>query len=80
MFTYTKYFEEDVLEKRPYLKKEWCEQVVSLKKHMEVQEDGRHRFWGRIPEYGNRFLRVITLSDQKTILNAFFDRNFEEVN
>jgi len=33
----------------------------------------------RVPEYGNRYLRVVTLPDQKTILNAFFDRNFKEV-
>jgi len=29
MFKYTSYFEKDVLAKRPYIKKEWCERVVS---------------------------------------------------
>ena len=79
MFYYTDYFEKDVLAKRPYIRKEWCERVVSLRKFVEEQPDGRVRFWGRIPEYGNRDLRVITLADQKTIHNAFFDRNFKGV-
>ncbi|MFH1901528.1 MAG: hypothetical protein ABIK26_04670 [Candidatus Omnitrophota bacterium] len=28
MFKYTSYFEKDVLAKRPYIKKEWCERVI----------------------------------------------------
>lgn len=79
MFKYTRYFEEDVLLKRPYIKKEWCERVLSQRKYVKEQPDGRFRFWGEVPEYGNRTLRVVTLPDQKTILNAFFDRNFKEV-
>ena len=79
MFKSTAYFEKDVLAKRPYLRKEWCERVVSLRKFVEEQPDGRVRFGGRISEYGNRVLRVITLADQKTIHNAFFDRNFKGV-
>ena len=66
--------------KRPYIKKEWCERVVSLREFITLQPDGRFRFWAQIPEYGNRYLRVVTLSDQQTILNAFFDRNFKEGN
>ena len=77
MFKYSGYFEKDVLAKRPYIKKEWCELVVSSRKFVQKQPDGRFRFWGRIPEYGNKYLRVVTLEDQETILNAFFDRNFK---
>ncbi|MCK4400735.1 hypothetical protein KAW08_00345 [bacterium] len=77
MFKYTTYFEEDVMTKRPYIKKEWCERVVSSRQFITLQPDGRLRFWAQIPEYGNRYLRVVTLSDQHTILNAFFDRNFK---
>jgi hypothetical protein len=44
----------------------------------EVQEDGeRVRFWGKVPELDGRFLRVITLSDEITIHNAFPDRRFK---
>ena len=42
----------------------------------EVQDDGRIRLWGTIPEYGDRALRIVVLSDGDTIHNAFFDRNF----
>nr|VFJ63887.1 MAG: hypothetical protein BECKFW1821C_GA0114237_10052 [Candidatus Kentron sp. FW] len=77
MFIYTSYFENDVLRKRPYIKRQWCEQVVSLKRYVEEQPDGRFRFWGQIPEYENRYLRVVTLPDQRSVLDAFFDRNFK---
>lgn len=77
----TRYFEEQVLRKRPYLRREWCSDVIEAPLRREVQEDGRLRFWGRIavPDQARpRFLRVITLADGETIHNAFFDRNFRE--
>jgi len=77
MFEYTSYFEKDVLSKRPYIKKQWCEKVVSSRKFVEKQPDDRFRFWGKIPEFGNKYLRVVTLSNQRTIHNAFFDRKFK---
>lgn len=73
MFEYASYFEKDVFSKRPYIKKEWCERVVLFKMFVEKQPDGRFRFWGKIPESDNKYLRVVTLSGQKTIHNAFFD-------
>ena len=33
-------------------------------------------FWGRVPELGYRYLRVVTLNDGRTIHNAFPDRGF----
>jgi hypothetical protein len=33
-------------------------------------------FWKRIEELDNKYLRVITLEDKKTIHNAFPDRRF----
>jgi len=77
-FNFTAYFENEVLRKRPELKKEWCQSVVLFPLRWERQEDNRYRFWGRVPEYGNRILRVITLDDRRTIHNAFFDRRFKE--
>jgi hypothetical protein len=47
-YKFAEYFERKVLQKRPYLRKEWC-----------------------------TYLRVITLADKVTILNAFPDRGFE---
>lgn len=77
----TRYFEEQVLRKRPYIRREWCEQALSAPLRREVQADGRVRFWTRIVTAGEsrpRFLRVVTIEDGKTVHNAFFDRNFRE--
>jgi hypothetical protein len=59
----TRYFEEQVLVKRPYLKREWCELALTKYVHREAQpEDKRVRFWIFIDELG-KYLRVITLED-----------------
>ncbi|MDY6973932.1 MAG: hypothetical protein SV775_16675 [Thermodesulfobacteriota bacterium] len=73
----TQYFENEVLRKRPYLKKEWCIQVIENPIKVERQEHNRFRFWGEIQELGGRVLRVVTLDDKKTIHNAFPDRRFK---
>ena len=77
-YNYTAGFENEVLRKRPYLKKEWCVQVLENSIRIESQEGNRFRFWGRIEELGGRFLRVVTLEDKVTIHNAFPDRGFKE--
>ena len=77
----TRYFEEQVLRKRPYIQRDWCRDVLASPIRREVQTDGRIRFWGRIVVPGEdrpRFLRVVTRADGETIHNAFFDRNFSE--
>jgi len=76
-YSFTDYFEKEVLRKRPYLKREWCIYVVENYIHSEPQEKNRCRFWATIPELGNRYLRVITLDDMLTIHNAFPDRGFK---
>jgi hypothetical protein len=76
-FAFTPYFEDEVLRKRPYLKKEWCVRVVSAPTRVEPQELARWRFWAPIAELEGRFLRVVTLADQRTIHNAFPDRGFK---
>ncbi|MBF0387855.1 MAG: hypothetical protein HQL20_08375 [Candidatus Omnitrophica bacterium] len=76
-FQYTDYFENEVLRKRPYLKKEWCVSVVENPLHAEIQDDNRYRFWGQVPQVPDKFLRVVTLEDKRTIHNAFFDRGFK---
>lgn len=73
----TRYFEEQVLRKRPYLRREWCERTVRAPVHQEIQPDGRVRHWAFVPELG-KYLRVVTLADGETIHNAFPDRDFKE--
>ena len=72
----TRYFEEQVLRKRPYIRREWCERIVANPLKREEQPDGRIRFWGVVAELGGRVLRVVTLPDGATVHNAFPDRNF----
>ena len=76
-YKYTEYFEKEVLRKRPYLKKEWCISVIERPIKVEPHEHNRFRFWGVVPELQGRILRVVTLSDKKTIHNAFLDRGFK---
>ena len=75
-YRFTTYFEQEVLRKRPYLRREWCVRVVQAPIRVEHQEDNRYRFWGVVPELDGRILRVVTLDDMLTIHNAFPDRGF----
>ncbi|NTW48243.1 MAG: hypothetical protein HGB19_00635 [Chlorobiales bacterium] len=79
-YKFTAYFENEVLRKRPYIKKEWCIQVIENPIMIEKQEQNRYRFWGKIDELGGKILRVVTLEDQQTIHNAFPDRRFKDEN
>jgi hypothetical protein len=75
-YRFTQYFENEVLRKRPYLKKEWCIQVIENAVVSAPQEQRRYRFWAPVPELDGRYLRVVTLEDKVTIHNAFPDRRF----
>ena len=72
----TRYFEEQVLRKRPYIRREWCEKIIADPLKMEAQLDGRIRFCGTVADLEDRVLRVVTLADGETVHNAFPDRNF----
>lgn len=77
----TRYFEEQVLRKRPYLRREWCARVLAAPAKTESQPDGRIRHWGYLtsadnPELAGKDLRVVTLADCETVHNAFLDRDF----
>ena len=54
--------------------------IVEIKGYRrEEQPDGRARYWGAVTVPGDskpRILRVVTLGDGETVLNAFFDRGF----
>ena len=74
---FTQYFENEVLRKRPYLKKDWCTKIIENPLSIEQQEDNRFRFWGQVEEMEGKILRIVTLEDKITIHNAFFDRRFK---
>jgi len=46
----TRYFREQVLRKRPYIREEWCERILANPIARAVQPDGRIRWWGTVPE------------------------------
>ena len=75
-YRFTQYFENEVLRKRPYITKEWCIKIIENPILVEKQEHNRYRFWGKIDEFDDKILRVITLDDKVTIHNAFPDRRF----
>ncbi len=58
----TRYFEEEVLRRRPYIKNTWLKQALSNPEYKEVQPNGRVRHWVFIEELGKHF-RVVTLPD-----------------
>ena len=62
---------------RRQIKREWIQRVVDQPEKRHIQSDGRCRLWGRVPEAGDRYLRVILLEDGETVHNAFFDRGFK---
>ena len=77
----TRYFEEQVLRKRAYLKLEWIKAALVDPIARTVQPDGRIRHWYRVDlsETGKSYiLRIVTLEDGETVHNAFFDRDFRE--
>lgn len=71
----TRYFDENVLRRRPYLRREWCERALREPLRREVQPDGRVRYWIFVEEL-RKYLRVVTLADGETVHSAFPDRRF----
>jgi len=61
------------------IKLAWIEKVIANPLKVEIQADGRKRCWAKIDENEGRYLRVILLEDGETVHNAFFDRNFKEI-
>ena len=77
----TRYFDEQVRRKRPYIEVAWVEAVLAAPIRRKLQPDGRLRFWGAVVDSRDgktRFLRVVTLEDGETVHNVFFDRDFED--
>ena len=72
----TQYFTASVITRRPYLKEEWIEYVLSNPIRTEIQANERIRRWAYIAEAG-KYLRVVTEPDGETVHNAFFDRRFK---
>ena len=72
----TDYFLKSVMVRRPGIRSEWIEYTVSNPIRTETQTNGRIRRWAFIADV-EKYLRVVTESDGKTVHNAFFDRRFK---
>lgn len=71
----TKYYKNIVVIKRPYIRAEWVEQVLKKPEKVEsVPKRNRKYFWAFVEELG-KHLRVVTLSDGKTLHNAFPEKD-----
>jgi len=68
--------------KRPYISEALVEQALARHAKRLVQDDGRIRLWGWVtdPRDGERrAMRIILLEDGETVHNAFYDRDFTEI-
>ena len=75
----TRYFDEQVMRKRPYIDLAMCAAVVAAPLRIVIQPYGRVRHWAEVKDARDgkaRILRVVTLEDRATVHNAFFDRDF----
>ena len=70
-----RYYTERARHKHDGIDPEWVERVLVSPHRVEVEPNGRIRYWGYIPEWGNegRWLRVVV--DNGRLFNAFPDRN-----
>ena len=77
--TFTRHATE-VMQERD-IRPEWIEKVVEAPEHLNVdaQDSARRLAFGRIAEFGNRWLRVVYVeaNGEKRIITAFFDRGME---
>ena len=55
----TRYFDEQVLRKRPNINPAWCVEVIAALLRREEQPDGRFRFWGPIAVPGENAPRIL---------------------
>jgi Domain of unknown function (DUF4258) len=64
-----------MLEER-MISREWVDQTLESPEHVESREDGAQHFMKRIPEYGNRWLRIVinVRINPNRAVTAFFDR------
>ncbi len=69
------YYTERARLKHIGIDSEWIERVLTNPHRVEIEPNGRVRYWGFIPEWGEegRWLRVVV--DNGRLFNAFPDRN-----
>ena len=63
------------------IRREWVDAAMQTPDRVEEREDGTRHFIRRIPEFGNRWLRVIVNSKSVPVkgVTAFFDRRLRRL-
>jgi hypothetical protein len=70
----TSHFRQMLLERN--IRKEWVEETLSKPDRIQEHEDGTKHFLKQIPEFGDRWLRVVinVEMEPEQAVTAFFDR------
>ena len=70
-----RYYTERARYKHIGIDEGWIERVLAYPDRVETEPNGRIRYWGYIPEWGDdgRWLRVVV--EDGRLFNAFPDRN-----
>lgn len=68
----TWYYENVARRRHPEVRDEWVERILTNPHHIEIQPDGRIRYYGYIEEV-EKWIRVIV--DDGKLLNRFFDHH-----
>ncbi len=65
----------DMLKERG-IEREWVDRTIRAPDRTEEHDDGTRHFMLQIPEYGNRWLRVVVnvVTQPERRVTAFFDR------
>jgi hypothetical protein len=77
----TRYFDEQVRPRRPYISMEWCKAILANSVCREIQPDGRIRHGSPVSHVGRGRAAIslrVSLRDGETVHNAFLDRGFRE--
>jgi hypothetical protein len=77
----TRYFEEQVLRKRPYIEPGMCLAVIAAPLRRDVQVDGRIRHWGEVIDRRDgkqRYTASHYAGRRRDDAYAFFDRDFRK--
>ena len=74
---YTKHC-EDMLNERS-ISKLWVEQAINEPEKVQDKPDGTRHYLRKMPEYGNRWLRVIinVVEEPGRVVTVFFDRTMK---
>ena len=74
----TRYFDATrVRRDRSDIQAVWIQRVIDQPEYQEIQADGRIRRWARIPEAGDKYLRVVYCQILKRCTMPFLDRGFK---